>query len=97
MAQKVLDATSGDSGTFQLPSNDIIFRLRITGIASNPIVAFVQMSDKTNNLYLKIKGITGSGTNVKLQAKTNHPDDDFNDTGEIYKNDFSGTHYLQNS
>jgi hypothetical protein len=97
MATKILDATSGYSSTFQLPNNDVIFRLYITGIATNSIVAFIQMSDYTNNLYLKIKGITGSGTTVKLQAKTNHPDDDFDDTGELYNNDFSGTHYLQNN
>lgn len=93
--QILTNATSGNSSEFQLPDGSITFRLRIVGASSNPINAYFLYSEVANNIYLKISGVTDSGAIVNLQAKTNNPGDDFNDTGQSFNKDYGGTHYLQ--
>lgn len=93
--QILTDATSGNSSEFKLPDGSIIFQLVIVGLASQPINAFVATSTTANNLYLTIRGLSGSGARIKLQAKTNHSNDSFGDTGESWDRDYGGPHYLQ--
>jgi hypothetical protein len=94
--QILTDALSGYSSEFQLPSGDVEFRLYINGTSANPINAYYSMSNVTNNLYLQVRGITGSGIGVSLQARIAASGNDFSDTGEIWYKDFSGFHHLQN-
>ncbi len=90
------NATSGSSSEFQLPDGSIFFSLTISGTALNPINAFLQKSTTSNNLYLKIKGLTGSGVVINLESKTNNSNDpDFNETGQSFNRNYGGFFYLQ--
>lgn len=94
--QILTNATSGNSNEFQSPDGIIIFRLVINGTSSTQINAFTSLSSVSNNLYLKIKGLTGGGATIKIQSKTTHDNDDFSDTGQVWTRDFGGVFYYMN-
>jgi hypothetical protein len=83
-AIKVLDASSG-SAEFKTADNKICWQLVITGSPSANIKAFIQDKDKEiNAAFLKVSCSNWNGASVALKAKTNHIDDSFTETGQVF-------------
>lgn len=91
-AIKILDATTGVSESFNSPKGIFIFRLSIVGTATSNIKAFFENTITAGNIGLDISGITGSGATVVLQSKMNHPESVFSNTGQVFRNDYTGTY-----
>lgn len=89
------NATTGNSEEFKPFSKFLTFRLVINGTSTTPINAFHDIFNGTNNLLLKISGISGGGAAVKLQVKMLNNNDTFSDTGVVWSNDFAGVYYLK--
>jgi hypothetical protein len=87
VANKILDATSG-SAEFKVSDQILTYKLLIVGTPNSNIKVFI--NDQENGFggfFIKAKCLDWNGAYVKLQAKTDHVDDDFSDTGDIFEED----------
>lgn len=85
---KVIDATSG-AATHILVNQEAL-QFSISGTPNSNILIFIEeiQTNAKNLARIKFKCDDWNGATVEVKYKTNHPDDDFSETGHtLYKND----------
>jgi len=86
-AEQIINSTSG-SAEFKAADQILTYRVVIEGTPNSNIKIFRNEKENTlNAFFLKFSCSDWNGASVKLQAKTDHQNDDFSDTGDIISSD----------
>jgi len=86
-AIKIMDSKTG-SVSFFCSITILEYKLVILGVPNSNIKVFFH--DQYNGFfgfYLKVNCLDWNGASLKLQSKTNHVDDIYSDTGDIFYKD----------
>jgi hypothetical protein len=87
MATKIIDAVSG-SGTFQNPDLSVTYEVLIVGSPLANIKAFYSEGKAGIKGYLlKASCSSWNGASLVIRGKTDHIDDSFTNTGDIFTED----------
>lgn len=86
-ADEILNAVSG-SAEFKAADQILTYKVVIVGNPNSNIKIFINDKENTlNAFFLKFSCTDWNGATVKVQAKTDHENDDFSDTGDIIDSD----------